>query len=341
MALSLLLWLASPRSYKWQWAAVALYVALHLLTLPLFPLPWQDETYNVSLTLSFMESGMFIPKVAYYTTGLLNDVRYGPVFFTLATLFFKVFGVGVFSFRLVSFLSGMGVLWATYRLGKQMPLPEGVLRAGVALLALDPFFWRCMHEGRMDLTALFFMLMAFYHAWLTICRQDWVHAVYTGVLVATALLTTPRVGFLLVGFLPLLVKMRFASWRQQFNWLLAWGGIPFLLYSIWIFYAFSGYATFLAFYKGFAKGYTQAGGFYTFIQPNQYLLIPAALFSALWGITRLGKSWGHPIMVVCGLSLIAFYAVVTDPGPYSVFITPMLYLLLISSLQQKSDSAFA
>lgn len=315
------------------WIIAAVYVLTNLISLSYFPLPWQDEVYNASITRYFQENGSFVPQVVYYTTGLKNDIRYGPVFFMLTSLPAKLFGSTIYSIRMISFLSGLGVIFICFKILSKNTYRKGLMLLFVLLLAFDPYFIRCMHEGRMELTALLFLLLGYYYGIVLIKSKKLLFAVVTSAFLSLSLLTTPRVGFLILGFIPLLYGF-VTSWiPKKWKYLVALL-VPFVgLYSLWIFYVFGSYSNFIEFYTSFSDGYTQLGGFYFYLQKNQYILIPLVLFSCFIGFFSQKKEWLTSLNLTACLSIAGFYLIVKDPGPYAVYITPLFYILLISPLQ--------
>lgn len=326
-------YLESGKSRKWLIAFAAIYLGIHLLTLPLFPLPWQDEAYNASITKSLITHGKFIPQAVFYATDLKEDIRYGPVFFLLAGALYQSFGLGILPLRLLSFFSGLCVLWIIFRFLRSASYRQGLALVVVILLATDPFFGRCLHEGRMDLTALCLILGALFLFAKSVRAALFSSAFFSGCLLAAALLTTPRIGFLLPAF-AIFIRPLFRHSARKIALIFALTALPVLLfYSLWVWYAFGDYAHYFAFYRSLTAQYTQLSGFYNFVQPGHYLLIPLVAFSVVCAIFLQQKHWFNSLNIFCLLSIFLFYFLVKDPGPYAVFITPMFYILLLSPLR--------
>ena len=102
------------------------------------------------------------------------------------------------------------------------------------------------------------------------------------------------------------------------------------LYSFWIFYAYGSYQEFYDFYMILSAKYTQAGNFYVTIQKNQYFLIPISIITIFIGFLKYRLSYLTNIVTFSIISIISFYFLVQDPGPYSVFILPSYYLLIFT-----------
>ncbi len=248
--------------------------------------------------------------------------------FTAAS--FKLFGVGAFQLRIVTFISGLILLFVTNKILLKAGYRKGLTILILLLFSLDPFFIKCLHEGRMDLMALLFVIAGYLQLQYWLKSPKIKYAVYIGLFLVFALLTTPRVGFLLIALTPL-VFFIFSFNYKKIAILMIGIIIPLIsIYSTWVFYAFGNYQNFIDFYAALTDGYTQVGGFYTYIQKNQYILIPLTLISIVFGLFSMKQKWLTPLHIFSVCSVISFYLIVKDPGPYSVFITPMFYILILS-----------
>ena len=318
--------------------AILLYLLIHLYTLDLFPLPWYDETYMASIGKAFLETGEFTKTLAYYTDEPKVDLRYGPAYFLVTALVFKFLGVGIFQYRLISLFSGFITIWLTYQLFKQQTGKKNIGYALVIFLSLDSFYFRCMHEGRMDLMASAFMLAASLLILKSLNTEKKKNLIkrfaLAGALTALGLLTSPRVGYPL-PFIALYLLYYFLRNRPQqlavslFSFL-----IPlFFLYSAWIFYAFGGYLNFIDFYQE-NLGYTRLNGYPFYFPKQQIPLLVISFLVTLLGIVRLRKAFFSPIIIWSLLHIAAFYIIVYDNGPYASLIFPYLYILLFCHIEE-------
>ena len=308
------------------------YLLVSLYTLSSNPLPWYDETYMASLSKSFLEKGELIKQVAYYTDNPKVDLRFGPVYFLFTSLSFKLFGIGIFQFRIVAYLSGLLAMVFTvkiFRIYSQSIFLSCLLGL---LLIYDPFYFRSMREGRMDLMALSFILAAVF--FLLKKQQSSKKTIViknvfiSGIMAALAILTTPRAGFLYIGLGCIWTYLLILSFKEVILQILIWIIPIILLYSVWIIYAYGGFEEFYLFYRDLSVKYTQSGNFYITIQKNQYILIPLSSLSIVIGLIKYKVAYFTPFIICNFVSIISFYLIVQDPGPYSVFILPYYYLLI-------------
>ncbi|MEN7546696.1 hypothetical protein AAG747_02175 [Rapidithrix thailandica] len=331
--------------YRKQWIKMSLgayffiYLFVHLYTLDLHSMPWFDETYMSSLTKEFSETGEFRRSIAADNLEKPTEPTYGPVFFVLTTLSTRLLGFEIFSYRLVVFFSGLllvAVLTLFYRLFHTS------LYASLGLafvLAHDPFFSLAMHEGRNDLTAAFFMLCALYFFFkgykkAVILQKGPVAflrpAIFSGIWVAIALLTSPRAGFIL----PFIALFFLSLGRRYWTCFAIWSGIIGALYSIWVFYAYGGYPRFFQHFLALSTEFTKLNeNRVLYIPKHQWLLIPVALVALCYQLIIYRLQAFRNIVFSVGLAgLCLFYVLVFDLGPYSSYAIPYYYLLIFSAL---------
>lgn len=297
-------------AYAW------LYVAWHVWTLPYAPLPWFDEVVFASISHHWIESASLVPNVTSAALHGLPFQIYGFVSFTIHGMSMKLLPLPL-GYRLPTFLFGCLVLLLCRRL---FALPWWML----LIFSLDPFLQLSMHEGRMDLEAVFWSLGAWYFLYRTEKKQhfSWI----AGVMALLAILTTPRSFVLLLP--PAFIALNRGEWRF---FLPLYGG-----YALWVLWAFGSPQAWLRHYlHDFAllKNYVGNSGY---IPKHEYLLIGSVCLLAVFyffGKQRLPK---EPLFWASVSSILVFYLLVFDYGPYSVFILPLYYYLLFFFLQPAS-----
>lgn len=320
-----------PRTWQYGLAIFALsYIAVHLSTLSISPLPWFDETYMASIAQEFIETGKLFPRVA-QVRHMDQELIYGPVYFAVTGLFIKLFGFAPFPFRLTAFLSGLLVIWATARLLSQVSPKYLVLF--LICLSLDPFLNRSMHEGRMDLFALFFILTASHHFIQFKHTQQYKQVVWAAVYTLLALLTTPRTGFFFTAWFFIWLFWLTSSWKSFAKAASLCLVIILTGYFSWVWYAFGGLTSMLDYYGQYLM-FTRLNMAQTSIMKQQYLLILFGWASVGLGFIRFGKSYFTTTVVLAILSVICFYSMVFDQGPYAVFIVPSYYLMIFGALKR-------
>ncbi|HEY8400457.1 MAG TPA: glycosyltransferase family 39 protein [Cytophagaceae bacterium] len=323
----------------WLWIFI-LYALVHILTLPFNPLPWFDETYYASIALNFIKEATFVPQVAFHARDGKEVLTYGPVYFFLTGLSFKLFDFGLIQFRIVNLLFGFFTIALFYKILTiitENRYQSSTLLVFTLAFALDPFLNLSMHEGRMDITSLFFILGAFYfilkRPLSEIPNKDFV---LSGICIALSILTTPRAIVIIAGLFLVFVCQLIL--QKKWKSLLAWVMPVLVFYLIWVFYAFGGIADFINYYKELNEGKYAAnvgfvgGRFY--IPRHEYLLIIISILAFLFSLIKMGVRVITPRIIAYFVTIILYYIVVLDWGPYSVFILPLYYLILFESFSK-------
>lgn len=305
-----------------------LYGCVHGLTLARSPLPWFDEVFFASLSRNFWEEGtFFVPN-----TVIGYEIKlYGFVYFALTGLAQSWAENSVFAFRFVNFCAGMGVAYWLFRSASPTLL-------ALCIFLLDPFFALCLHEGRMDLCATLFILLAY----TCLQKNSPTQQALAGLFSVLALLTTPRVAFMGIG-LAVLWLANFKKSNLKTIYLQAIAPcIVILGYSLWIFWAYGNVTTFLQSYIQASDAHYQMSAWFWYVggtgyvPKHQYWLLALILVSICWYLlqkflasppSRFASLLSSPI-VYDWIFVVSFHLFVRDLGQYSIFILPSYYRLL-------------
>jgi 4-amino-4-deoxy-L-arabinose transferase-like glycosyltransferase len=305
----------------------ALYMLWHILTLSYYPLPWFDETYFASISHDFIEHGTFVPYVAYHARGGREALTYGPVYFFMTGLSQKIFGLGILQFRIVNLLFGFLCIYISMKILKFKEFGFTVILF-IGIFAFDPFFNLSMHEGRMDLTALFFALLSLYF----ILKADGKNILYSGISASLALMTTPRSAIIIFGVVMVLLMNAYKE--DKYKPLIQWSIALLALYTLWVFYAFGGPLQYLDYYKALQNNENLVnhdflgGRFY--IPRQEYVLITVAVFSIIFNLIKRKADFSDLLSSVSIAVILLFYVIVLDWGPYSALIIPFYYMLIFN-----------
>jgi 4-amino-4-deoxy-L-arabinose transferase-like glycosyltransferase len=317
---------------------LALYLAYHLFTLPLNPLPWFDETFFASISKSYAETGRLIPQIAQEMWQGQEIFIYGPVFFFLESISIHLFGFGIFQYRIVPFLFGILTIIAIFSLLKEYCHTKKWPFLAVVAFSLDPFLNLSMHEGRMDLVAAFFMVMS------VLCMaksgRQHTHLYYfvSGLFAVLSLLTTPRSGIIFISIFLLIIQTTVRQPpRLTFHVLLWWLFPVISLYALWTYYAFGGLQELISYYQHLRETNAEYIGGRGYIPKHEMVLIPLTLVSVGLAIVIQGIQFFHTVVMISLLSILLFYLFVLDWGPYSALILPFYYFLLFYSLDTLYD----
>lgn len=309
-----------------------LLAGIHLVTLALHPLPWFDEVFFADVSDSLTRFGRFDLKMApnVYKQEILF---YGPVYFGLQSLVIKLFGLHAFSFRMLNFVSGLGLAWLVGRFLFKREKSLLLMALASLLMLADPVFGQNMHSGRMDLTAVFF---AFWGFSLAFDKEDHLptplQSVWIGLIWALAFLTTPRIVFVLIPAFGLFFFQRSISvtWKSFF-----WLSLAFIFPVLgWIFIKVGGLSAYFGQFSHNNLSHhigPQGGGFqwirYSWYIPYYLGLLAVALDMWLgWWQAKRVSALELFYLAVAAL----FYVLVVEMGPYSAMVLPFYILLLFS-----------
>ena len=248
-----------------------------------------------------------------------------PLLIWLTALLFKVFGISEFTSRVVSALSGVGVVLLTLMLARRFfdELPAVV--SSVAVLVSAPLF-QFARSGTMDVLLTFFMLLAVYSYLKS--KEDSRLWLAVGIACGLAVMTKGAAAFPLIGALliaAVLDRRRFA--REL------WAGI--LLFIViggtWHFAMIYLHGNaFLDDYLGRHVLARAMGGVDERLEGVFYYLPVVGVFLPLlpFGLHRLWKERDvPPIIPILGLSIILFYTFISTKHAW--YIVPALPFLSI------------
>ncbi len=312
-----------------------LYLFYHLLTLSITPTPWFDESLMASITESLVQDGEFTLKHSEFYDYSHNYYLYGPLYFLCTSSIIKVFGLGVFQYRITAFVFGILCWFVFCRIVKRFINSENnksYYWFGLLFLS-DPVLNTNMHEGRMDTMCIFFIALAFYQFLSFLQSSKNKHLVLIGVFSALALLVTTRAGFIVMLFpLLLLYYVKGRPAKIKANAIL---GLSLLIvYSPWFFYAFGSIHNFLAYYKSLNDVFSSFSfGLDQNIFTVNYPLFIMGAAAVVYLFFKSKKELLKPVYLPLIIAILIFHLFVKG-GFYVIFVIPFYYLLLLRALEE-------
>ena len=295
----------------------------HLWSIQYSPIVWYDEIVMAGINHSIINGGGFVDEVQ----GEVPAYAYGPVYFLMTALFSKIFGFGLYSFRLANLLFAFICVFATYRIIKHLKIANMIAVVVIAILAMDTLLIQDAHSGRMECVALAFALICY-----NLVIGDVVNiktVVVFSISMAMSFMTTPRVAAILlpvsICFLGRLYKCN--KWLGIVTYIL----IPVLLYSIWVYSSYGSYLDMINYYTVSHSDQTSSSLFGRFVGGNvmiakyHFPMIILSVVALLYSIKRNDKYLS--LLFLC--PVVAFYLIVKDTGDYATFILPF-YVILIA-----------
>jgi 4-amino-4-deoxy-L-arabinose transferase-like glycosyltransferase len=182
-----------------------------LVELPRTPLPWFDEILLVSAARSATMSHPAVPSVlSSFPHTMRSDLFYGPLCFWIGSASLKLFGLSLWSWRLLGWLAGVAVVLESAWLILQLTGSKGYAAMGALMVSLSPAMGSAMTSGRTDTITVAFELFAFC---LMFIGNSVVKSVLAGLAFAAAVLSTPRAHPMAVCFF--LVLICYAAIRKD------------------------------------------------------------------------------------------------------------------------------
>jgi len=145
-----------------------------------------DEPWLSDAALQFLKNGRFGFSIFGDLFGLDKDVGFGNIHLFAEAMMFKLFGFGLYQARLVSFLSGLLLIWFTYLLGKKLyDRKTGIMSA--VLFSLSGMFVDVSHFARQDMMLALFMAVSLYLYLFAKEKRSGILYFITGLLLALSL----------------------------------------------------------------------------------------------------------------------------------------------------------
>jgi 4-amino-4-deoxy-L-arabinose transferase-like glycosyltransferase len=312
----------------------------HLATLSYIPLPWFDETFFASISKSLAEGRGYYLDICPIQTNGREVLTYGPVYFNITALSFRLFGINAFAFRIVTLIFSALTIVAVGLILKKLNITQALRRLILLLIVFDHIIVISSHSGRMDLTAVFFALMAFYFYLSDDNPNKYFWMAIAGV---AAVLTTPRIAIFLLPLFALAIyqTLNRKAWKH-FSILIF---IPTIIYTLWIIYGFGGFKNFLTHYLGSQTDGASSAALDTFhfiggnflIHYFQWPVIISSLMLFGFFIVKRASSIWHTAMIFL-IPIALYYLLVLDTGRYSALVMPFWYLLLGWEIQNLSTT---
>ncbi|MFC2084649.1 ArnT family glycosyltransferase [Bacteroidota bacterium] len=308
----------------------------NILTLSRDPLPWYDEVFFAGITESFITSGEFYQQTEIKLRSEHQMLRYGPVYFFMNAVSIKILGLNPVALRLTNFVFGLAIFFVFYLILRREKVEYKVILLSFIIILFDPtFLYVAARNSRMELISVFFALWAVY---FLLCKSDAeknsLHFVFSGILCAISLLTTLRAVLII---LPIVIicgtKVIIDFQLKNLNKFLIFITTISIIYLIWIYSAFSGVVEFINYYfvadvnlaGKSATGRFLGGNFH--VPPYLFPLVIMTFLSIM--IIIIKKIKLNLLVIYITISILLYFFLVKEEGPYVVLILFHLYLLII------------
>jgi len=314
---------------------IVAWLMYHFITISFSPLPWFDEVFFADLSASVHSTGKLYLEMSIRPEYQLTEVLYyGPVYFYVQAALINIFGLNLYTIRLLNLLSGMALimlfLYAIYKMRVEKTMGLTLL----ILLLTDTIFQSNMHSGRMDLFCMFLFFSAFF---ILILNKNLIFSLLAGVLFACAYLTTPRCGFYLLSLF-LVFVFQIVKKDEPITHII----LRYLILSIsfslpvlgWILFKFGSIEGYISYMISDPVIQSHLG---IKIFPNKHQ-IPAIISAFSLFLISLKYTKAPDLCFVFILLIIIHLFFIKEVGPYSAMIMPVIYSSIILSVSKLKNT---
>ena len=220
---------------KWRLAFLILglsYLVLLVLNLSNMPMNW-DEIVHLNGAL-FLKHGLY--------TNFVNNSFYPPLFDSITFGFFNVFGVSLFSARLVSTVFSVLTLCAVFELAYSMYGGKVALLSSILLAVMPGYFW-LSRMALLEVMLVFFFTLSlfFFYRWLNNHQNKML--VFSGLALGLGFLTKYQVLAAAVVMIVSLVVLGWGQLKHLFSRFTVLIGVAVIVVVPWLVIAYKAYAS--------------------------------------------------------------------------------------------------
>ncbi|MFN2340831.1 MAG: ArnT family glycosyltransferase [Halanaerobium sp.] len=145
------------------WHIVIIFFSINLIFLKNFPFIHSDEAWLSGLSRQIMQTKNLASTETFFDLLPRHPHAIKIFFHLLQILFIKIFNYQIFTFRLISLLTGSLSLIIIYKISYLITKSKSLSLGALIMLALDIHFIYSSHLARQEIILLFIMLAVFYY----------------------------------------------------------------------------------------------------------------------------------------------------------------------------------
>jgi 4-amino-4-deoxy-L-arabinose transferase-like glycosyltransferase len=145
------------------WHLILLFLIVNLISLTNFPFIHSDEAWLSGLSRQIMQTKNLASTEAFFDLLPRHPHAVKILFHLLQIIFIQIFDYSIFTFRLISILTGCLALYLFYKVSFLITKSNILSLAALTILALDTHFIYSSHLARQEIILLLIMLSAFYY----------------------------------------------------------------------------------------------------------------------------------------------------------------------------------
>lgn len=314
---------------------VLCWLGFHVITIQRSPLPWFDEVFFANMTKSFQTTGKLYLAMSTGQYEGQEIIHYGPIYFYTQAFVTKWLGFGLWQFRALNFLAGIGIFTIIILIARRLSLNSNLIYVLFFFLISDPAIFANMHSGRMDSLAMFLFLLGFYF-YFTISKTS-TNSILAAFFFSLSILTTPRIGFLFLALPVKLIYDYFFIQRSLSYLIRAHLAVYFIILISFLSWVLFKAGSITDYIQLFSQNSTFKK-LYTFFHLPPFYQLPAFFYFCFLFLFFLAQFlYKKPVILeniaekglVLSVILIPLIYVVFIKGGYTVYLMPFLYLAIV------------
>ncbi|TDO89259.1 dolichyl-phosphate-mannose-protein mannosyltransferase [Halanaerobium saccharolyticum] len=249
------------------WHLIIIFFLINLFFLNNFPFIHSDEAWLSGLSRQIMETGNLASTEAFFDLLPRHPHAVKVFFHLLQIIFIKIFNYRIFTFRLISLLTGSLSLFAFYKISYLITKNKILSLGSLIILAVDIHFIYSSHIARQEIILILFLLNALYYFLKKVdyknTKRSYLNTksgnsikndIFLGVILGTA------IGFHPNAFIIALPLIIIYSWNLIFNKkttfknYISFGGTLALIAGLFIYLSFQFDPEFINNYSSYGAG---------------------------------------------------------------------------------------
>lgn len=142
---------------------IVIFFIVNIFFLKNFPFIHSDEAWLSGLSREIMQSGSLASTESFFDLMPRNSHAIKILFHLCQILFIKIFGYKIFTFRLISLISGSLALFIFYKIVFLITKSKALSLSALIMLAFDIHFIYSAHLARQEIILVFIFLVSFYY----------------------------------------------------------------------------------------------------------------------------------------------------------------------------------
>lgn len=213
---------------KFMMALIILYFIINVMLLTKFPFVHSDESWLSGLSRNIMEEKDYSVTEPFFNLYERNPHAIKIIFHSLQIIFLKVFGYGIFTFRLLSLIFGMLTLLYFYKLNKELFDSKSIAFVSCLFLAIDIQFVYASHFARQEIIILFALVLGLYYFMKNTDSFSYKKDLILGSIIGLSIGIHPNSFMISLPFILIYIYHILISKKASFKNILVYGSTLFL-----------------------------------------------------------------------------------------------------------------